>query len=105
MSKEKECESCKEKWYDSDIKNGLCPDCYDYFKQLKQQLEEKNKEIAELKEKQKQLKSQPKKVVDKIKEWAVEIPHLPTSKLNIWLVGENDFEYALKQAEKELKGE
>lgn len=48
MSKEKECESCKEIWYDSDLKYGLCPNCYDYFKQLKQQLEEKNKEINEM---------------------------------------------------------
>ena len=40
MSKEKQCECCHEWWYTSDIKEGLCPNCYDYFKQLKQQLEE-----------------------------------------------------------------
>lgn len=48
MSKEKQCECCHEWWYDSDVKENLCPNCYDYFKQLKQQLEEKNKEIERL---------------------------------------------------------
>lgn len=47
MSKEKECKCCHEWWYASDIKQDLCPNCYDYFKQLKQQLEEKDKEIEE----------------------------------------------------------
>ena len=51
MSKEKQCECCHEWWYDSDVKKNLCPNCYDYFKQLKQQLAEKDKEIAHLKEK------------------------------------------------------
>lgn len=45
MSEEKECKCCHEWWFDSDIKNDLCPNCYDYFRQLKQQLEEKNKLI------------------------------------------------------------
>lgn len=40
MSKEKQCECCHEWWYSSDIKEGLCPNCYYYFKQIKQQLEE-----------------------------------------------------------------
>ena len=40
MSKEKQCECCHEWWYDSDVKENLCPNCYDYFKQLKQQLDE-----------------------------------------------------------------
>ena len=43
MSKEKQCECCHEWWYGSDVKEDLCPNCYDYFKQLKQQLEEKDK--------------------------------------------------------------
>ena len=43
MSKEKQCECCHEWWYDSDIKEDLCPNCYDYFKQLKQQLDKKDK--------------------------------------------------------------
>ena len=43
MSKEKQCECCHEWWYASEIKNDLCPNCYDYFRQLKQQLEEKDK--------------------------------------------------------------
>ena len=43
MSKEKQCECCHEWWYDSDVKESLCPNCYDYFKQLKRQLEEKDK--------------------------------------------------------------
>ena len=30
-------------------KKGLCPNCYDYFKQLKKQLKEKDKEIEKLK--------------------------------------------------------
>lgn len=38
MSKEKQCECCHEWWYDSDVKENLCPNCYDYFKQLKRQL-------------------------------------------------------------------
>ena len=50
MSKEKQCECCHEWWYDSDVKEDLCPNCYDYFKQLKQQLAEKDKEISRLKE-------------------------------------------------------
>lgn len=45
MSKEKQCECCHEWWYDSDVKENLCPNCYDYFKQLKRQLEEKEKQI------------------------------------------------------------
>lgn len=45
MSKEKECKCCHEWWYGSDVKEGLCPNCYYYFKQLKQQLEEKEKQI------------------------------------------------------------
>ena len=50
MSKEKQCECCHEWWYDSGVNEGLCPNCYYYFKQLKQQLEEKDKEIAHLKD-------------------------------------------------------
>lgn len=49
MSKEKECKCCHEWWYGSDVKEDLCPNCYDYFKQLKQQLAEKDKEIEHLK--------------------------------------------------------
>ena len=49
MSKEKQCECCHEWWYGSDVKEDLCPNCYDYFKQLKQQLDEKDKEIEKLK--------------------------------------------------------
>lgn len=45
MSKEKQCECCHEWWYDSNVKENLCPNCYDYFKQLKRQLEEKEKQI------------------------------------------------------------
>lgn len=48
MSREKECKCCHEWWYASVIKEDLCPNCYDYFKQLKQQLAEKDKEIANL---------------------------------------------------------
>ena len=43
MSKEKQCECCHEWWYGSDVKEDLCPNCYDYFKQLKRQLKEKDK--------------------------------------------------------------
>ena len=49
MSKEKQCECCHEWWYASDIKEDLCPNCYDYFKQLKRQLKEKDKEVEMLK--------------------------------------------------------
>ena len=49
MSEEKECKCCHEWWYGSDVKEDLCPNCYDYFKQLKQQLDEKDKEIEKLK--------------------------------------------------------
>lgn len=48
MSREKECKCCHEWWHDSVIKEDLCPNCYDYFKQLKQQLAEKDKEIEML---------------------------------------------------------
>ena len=50
MSKEKQCECCHEWWYDSDVKGNLCPNCCDYFKQLKRQLKEKDKEIERLKQ-------------------------------------------------------
>ena len=53
MSREKECKCCHELWYASVIKEDLCPNCYDYFKQLKQQLEEKDKEIECWKDKTK----------------------------------------------------
>ena len=46
MSKEKQCECCHEWWYDSNVKENLCPNCYDYFKQLKRQIAEKEKELA-----------------------------------------------------------
>ena len=49
MSKEKQCECCHEWWFDNNIKGNLCPNCYDYFKQLKQQLAEKDNEIEHLK--------------------------------------------------------
>ena len=49
MSREKECKCCHEWWYASVIKEDLCPNCYDYFKQLKHQLAEKDKEIERLK--------------------------------------------------------
>ena len=45
MSKEKQCECCHEWWYGSDVKEGLCPNCYYYFKQIKQQLAEKEQEF------------------------------------------------------------
>ena len=50
MSEEKQCECCHEWWYGSDVKEGLCPNCYYYFKQLKRQLKEKDKEIERLKD-------------------------------------------------------
>ena len=53
MSREKECKCCHEWWCASDIKEDLCPNCYDCFKQLKQQLEEKDKEIECWKDKTK----------------------------------------------------
>lgn len=48
MSREKECKCCHEWWYASVIKEDLCPNCYDYFKQLKQQLAEKQNTIDEI---------------------------------------------------------
>lgn len=45
MSKEKQCECCHEWWYGSDVKQDLCPNCYYYFKRLKQQLAIKDKMI------------------------------------------------------------
>ena len=51
MSKEKQCECCHEWWYGSDVKEDLCPNCYYYFKQLKQQLEEAQTRISELEDK------------------------------------------------------
>lgn len=49
MSREKECKCCHEWWYASVIKEDLCPNCYYYFKQLKQQLAEKDKELSKYK--------------------------------------------------------
>lgn len=40
MSREKECKCCHEWWYASVIKEDLCPNCYYYFKQLKQELDQ-----------------------------------------------------------------
>lgn len=48
MSKEKQCECCHEWWYGSDVKEDLCPNCYYYFKQIKQEIKEKDKEINSL---------------------------------------------------------
>ena len=48
FSKEKECKCCHEWWFTNNIKQDLCPNCYDYFKQLKQQLAEKDKEKTQL---------------------------------------------------------
>ena len=50
MSEEKECKCCHEWWYASDIKEDLCPNCYDYFKQLKQELDQQKEMWNELKE-------------------------------------------------------
>lgn len=81
MSKEKQCECCHEWWYGSDVKEDLCPNCYYYFKQLKQQLaesfteedvegliEDRNKTIKFL---QKELAEKDKEIGDlkKWKEW------------------------------------
>lgn len=48
FSEEKDCKCCHEWWFASDIKQDLCPNCYDYFKQLKQQLAKKDCRIEEL---------------------------------------------------------
>lgn len=50
MSKEKQCECCHEWWYGSDVKEDLCPNCYYYFKQLKQQLAETEQRFLEFQE-------------------------------------------------------
>lgn len=42
------CKCCYEWWYSDCIKQGLCPNCYDYFKELKQQLAEKQNTIDEI---------------------------------------------------------
>lgn len=82
MSKEKQCECCHEWWYDRDVKEDLCPNCYDYFKQLKRQLEEKdnliefgkeeirkrNKRIDEIVERDKKLFYDKNKELEKLKQ-------------------------------------
>ena len=50
MSREKECKCCHEWWYASVIKEDLCPNCYDYFKQLKQELDQQKAMWNKLKE-------------------------------------------------------
>lgn len=50
FSEEKECKCCHEWWYPSEIKQDLCPNCYDYFKQLKQQLTETEQKFLEFQE-------------------------------------------------------
>ena len=86
MSKEKQCECCHEWWYDSDVKENLCPNCYDYFKQLKQQLKEKdnliefgkeeirkrNKRIDEIVERDKKLFYDKNKELEKLKQQLAE---------------------------------
>ena len=37
MIKEDNCKCCNEVWNKSDIKEGLCPNCYYYFKSIKKQ--------------------------------------------------------------------
>ncbi len=86
MSKEKQCECCHEWWYGSDVKENLCPNCYDYFKQLKQQLKEKdnliefgkeeirkrNKRIDEIVERDKKLFYDKNKELEKLKQQLAE---------------------------------
>ena len=86
MSKEKQCECCHEWWYDSDVKENLCPNCYDYFKQLKRQLKEKdnliefgreeirkrNKRIDEIVERDKKLFDDKNKELEKLKQQLAE---------------------------------
>ena len=86
MGKEKECKCCHEWWFDSDIKNDLCPNCYDYFKQLKQKLKEKdnliefgreeirkrNKRIDEIVERDKKLFDDKNKELEKLKQQLAE---------------------------------
>ena len=82
MSREKECKCCHEWWYASDVKENLCPNCYDYFKQLKRQLKEKdnliefgreeirkrNKRIDEIVERDKKLFDDKNKELEKLKQ-------------------------------------
>ena len=86
MSKEKQCECCHEWWYASVIKEDLCPNCYDYFKQLKQKLKEKdnliefgreeirkrNKRIDEIVERDKKLFDDKNKELEKLKQQLAE---------------------------------
>ena len=86
MSKEKECKCCHEWWYGSDAKEDLCPNCYDYFRQLKQKLKEKdnliefggeeirkrNKRIDEIVERDKKLFDDKNKELEKLKQQLAE---------------------------------
>ena len=34
MNEDKQCKCCKELWDEYDLKDGLCPCCYDYVQSL-----------------------------------------------------------------------
>lgn len=42
------CKQCGSLEHENDLRDDLCPNCYYYFKQIKQELEEKDKEINSL---------------------------------------------------------
>ena len=64
----RKCECCKEVWRECHLKDGLCPCCYDYVQslqnqidQLKQQLVEKEKELAYMTKQAKKLNNEAQK--------------------------------------------
>ena len=98
MSKEKGCKCCKQIWYVDmlDKKLKLCPNCYEYFKPLFDDLKIKDKQIANL---QHQLE---------VAERATKLACDELRHLNYIIFDNTDiyFEQQFKdQAEKEVKGE
>lgn len=102
MSKEKQCECCHEWWYGSDVKENLCPNCYDYFKQLKQQLAEKDKEIKEILSSKKHFKTCAENMLDVLKTINSLLPKPQENGLNYKKVAD-DVVVLIKEKDKEIE--
>lgn len=102
MSKEKQCECCHEWWYASVIKEDLCPNCYDYFKQLKRQLEEKDKEIEVISSSKKHFKTCAENMSDILKTINSVLPKPQKNELNYKKVAD-DVVALIKEKDKEIE--
>ena len=98
MSKEKSCKCCKQIWYEDmlDKKWKLCPNCYEYYKPLIDDLKIKDKQIADLQHKLEVAERATKLACDELRN----LNYRTFDNADI------DFERQFKeQAEEEIKGE